>query len=185
MAFSQMLMMTNEKWWKRGEQHLLLVQHFDHPVACFSGGRASIHYRSIRFVPLISYQMPVGDTHFCIYTKQLIKFCSKSHLTFHSNWLKDLQCLTPIGWKIFGDRRVRCCSCWSCRASSLQIRAIKKGRKENNPFFSFRVGTVVPNKIFGPWDINLAAKGRLWRQLSVGENLWHRKVKYCLFKPLL
>ena len=104
-----------------------------------------------------------------------------THLTFHSNWLKDLQCLTPIGWKIFGDRRVRCCSCWSYRASSLQIRAIKKGRKENIPFFSFRQGTVIPNKIFGPWDINLAAKGRLWRQLSVGENLWQRKVKYCIF----
>ena len=53
------------------------------------------------------------------------------------------------------------------------------------PVFSFREGTVIPDKILGPWDINLAAEGRLWRQLSVGENLWQRKVKYCLFKPLL
>ena len=75
------------------------------------------------------------EIHFCIY--EAVNQILLTHLTFHSNWLKDLQCLTPIGWKIFGDRRVRCCTCWSYRASSLQIRAIKKGRKENIRFFIF------------------------------------------------
>ena len=37
--------------------------------------------------------------------------------------------------------------------------------------YLIKIGGKIPDKVFSSWDINLAAKGRLWRQLSVCQNL--------------
>ena len=92
MAFSQMLMMTNGKWWKWGEQH------FDHPVACFSGaGRPSI-IDPYDLCPWYLIRCPL-EIHFCIYetvNQILLKITFNVSLQvavrssmLDSDWLKD------------------------------------------------------------------------------------------------
>ena len=119
------------------------------------------------------------EIHFCIYetvNQILLKITFNVSLQFaerssmlDSDWLKDF---------------------WRSASPVLLVLVVpslfpanqsyQERQDREHPIFSFKEGTVVPDKILGPWDINLAAKGRLWRQLSVGENLWQRKVKYCL-----
>ena len=94
-----------------------------------------------------------------------------------NNWDKEASMLDSDGLKML----------WGSTSSPLLMLVIssllsgrswfRNTRRQNGDtylcvFFSLKmVEYQIPDKVFRSWDENLTAKGRLWRQLRVGENL--------------
>ena len=94
-----------------------------------------------------------------------------------NNWDKEASMLDSDGLKML----------WGSTSSPLLMLVIssllsgrswfRNTRRQNGDtylgvFFSLKmVEYQIPDKVFRSWDENLTAKGRLWRQLCVGENL--------------
>ena len=98
-------------------------------------------------------------------------------MIFLFNWDKEASMLDSDGLKML----------WGSTSSPLLMLVIssllsgrswfRNTRRQNGDtylcvFFSLKmVEYQIPDKVFRSWDENLTAKGRLWRQLRVGQNL--------------